>query len=34
LIESKIHRLTKYYKSVGRLSESWRYDPDKARLEL
>lgn len=34
LIESKIHRLTKYYKSEGRLSESWRYDPEKARLEL
>jgi len=34
LIESKIHRLTKYYKSEGKLSESWRYDPEKARLEL
>ena len=34
LVESKIHRLTKYYKSKGKLSESWRYDPDKARLEL
>ncbi len=34
LIESKIHRLTKYYKAEGRLSESWRYDPEKARLEL
>ena len=34
LIESKIHRLSKYYKSTGRLPESWRYDPEKARLEL
>ncbi len=34
LTESKIRRLTKYYKSSGKLSESWRYDPEKARLEL
>lgn len=34
LIESKIHRLSKYHKARGSLPESWRYDPEKARLEL
>lgn len=34
LIESKIHRLSKYHKARGTLPESWRYDPEKARLEL
>lgn len=34
LMESKIHRLSKYYRASGKLAESWRYDPEKARLEL
>ncbi len=32
LMESKIHRLTKYYKSTGRIPTKWRYEPEKARL--
>jgi len=32
LTESKIKRLTKYYKRTGRLPEEWKYDPDKVRL--
>ena len=32
LIESKILRLTKYYKSTGRLPTGWRYEPEKAHL--
>ncbi len=32
LTESKIKRLTKYYKRRGRLSMDWRYDPDKIKL--
>ncbi len=32
LTESKIRRLVKYYKRVGRLSADWTYDPDKIRL--
>jgi len=32
LIESKILRLTKYYRSTGRLPKEWRYEPEKARL--
>lgn len=31
-LESRIHRLTKYYKSEGRLSEDWRYEPEEAAL--
>lgn len=31
-IESKIHRLVKYYKRVGKLPQDWRYDPEKAKL--
>ncbi len=31
-LESKIHRLVKYYKRVGKLPPDWRYDPEKARL--
>lgn len=31
-IESKIHRLVKYYTSVRRLPADWRYDPEKAAL--
>lgn len=32
LVESKIHRLVKYYKRVGKLPPDWRYDP--SRIEL
>jgi len=32
LIESKIRRLTKYYKGTGELPENWMYEPEKARL--
>ncbi len=32
LIESKIRRLAKYYKEVGKLPPDWEYDPEKARL--
>lgn len=32
LIESKIRRLTKYYRRSGKLPADWRYDPEKARL--
>ena len=32
LMESKIHRLSKYYRSTGKLPKEWRYEPDKARL--
>lgn len=31
-VESKIHRLVKYYKRVGKLPEDWRYDPEMAKL--
>ncbi|MEM0094206.1 MAG: 30S ribosomal protein S15 [Thermofilum sp.] len=30
LVESKIHRLAKYYKRVGVLPPEWRYEPEKA----
>lgn len=32
LTESKINRLVKYYKSVGKLPENWKYDKEKAKL--
>jgi small subunit ribosomal protein S15 len=32
LIESKIHRLSKYYKRVGVLPADWKYDPSKIAL--
>ncbi len=32
LIESKIHRLVKYYKRVGKLPADWKYDPKRAEL--
>ena len=32
LTESKINRLVKYYKRVGRLPKDWVFDKDKARL--
>lgn len=31
-IESKIHRLVKYYKRVGKLPQDWEYSPDTAKL--
>lgn len=30
--ESKIYRLSKYYKSTGKLPQDWTYDPEKAEL--
>jgi small subunit ribosomal protein S15 len=32
LTDSKIRRLTKYYKRTERLSKDWKYDPEKVRL--
>ena len=32
LTESKIKRLTKYYKRVGKLPENWKYDREKVKL--
>jgi len=32
LTESKIRRLTKYYRKVKVLPENWAYDPEKAKL--
>jgi small subunit ribosomal protein S15 len=34
LTESKIKRLVKYYKSVGRIPEEWKYDPKNAGMYL
>jgi len=31
-IESKIHRLVKYYKRVRKLPADWKYDPETAKL--
>lgn len=31
-VESKIWRLTRYYKSRGKLPEDWKYDPEKVAL--
>ena len=31
-VESKIHRLTKYYTKKNRVPADWRYDPDTAAL--
>ncbi|MEB3780760.1 MAG: 30S ribosomal protein S15 [Desulfurococcales archaeon] len=31
-LESKIRRLVKYYKRVGKLPPDWEYDPAKAKL--
>ena len=33
LIESKIHRLSKYYKRVGKLNRNWKYAAVIAQLE-
>jgi small subunit ribosomal protein S15 len=32
LTESKIKRLTKYYRRTGRLPLNWKYDPNKIKL--
>jgi len=32
LIESKIHRLSSYYRSIGRLPKEWQYKPVAASL--
>ncbi|HHQ45405.1 MAG TPA: 30S ribosomal protein S15 [Candidatus Altiarchaeales archaeon] len=32
LIESKIRRLTTYYRSSGRIPKDWRYDPETAKI--
>ncbi len=31
-IESKIRRLVRYYKEVGKLPQDWKYDPEAAKL--
>ena len=33
LVEAKIHRLSKYYKSIGKLPKSWKYSAVIAQLE-
>jgi small subunit ribosomal protein S15 len=33
LIESKIHRLSKYYKRIGKLNKNWKYAAVIAQLE-
>ncbi len=33
LIESKIHRLVKYYKRKGKLPKDWKYDPEALHVE-
>lgn len=32
LVESKIQRLSKYYRKSGKLPGDWRYDPETAKL--
>ncbi len=32
LTQSKIRRLTKYYKKTGKLPQDWTYDPEKIKL--
>ena len=34
LTDSKIKRLVKYYKTTGKLSETWKYEPDRIRMYL
>ena len=34
LTESKIKRLIKYYKRIGKLTEDWKYQPDRVRMYL
>lgn len=31
-IESKIRRLVKYYKRIGKLPKDWKYEPEKVKL--
>jgi len=33
LVEAKIHRLSKYYKSIGKLPKNWKYAAVIAQLE-
>lgn len=33
LIEAKVHRLSVYYKKIGRISENWKYKSVVAQLE-
>ncbi|MBS3108318.1 30S ribosomal protein S15 [Candidatus Woesearchaeota archaeon] len=32
LTESKINKLSKYYKDIGRLDKNWKYDRDRIKL--
>jgi len=32
LIEAKIHRISKYYKRVGKLPPNWKYEPGKISI--
>jgi small subunit ribosomal protein S15 len=34
LTESKIGRLVKYYKEIGKIEPGWKYNPDQARFYL
>jgi len=34
LTESKIKRLVKYYKRIDKLTEDWKYQPDRVRMYL
>jgi len=34
LTESKIRRLAAYYKEIGRIPKSWKYDPETLRLQV
>src|SRR3989338_4235722 len=34
LIESKIYRLTKYYKREGKIPSEWAYEPERAKLKV
>lgn len=34
LVESKIRRLGKYYRSSGKLPAKWKYEPEKAKLQI
>lgn len=34
LTESKVKRMVKYYKKIGKLEEGWKYDPEKIKLVI
>ena len=34
LTESKIKRLTKYYKKTGKVKSEWKYDPERATMYI